>query len=553
MTWQPNQKWRWRPSGWELARRYISFFEPDLFVDVTGKAIKGLSLTPSDEFIVQANSAIAWEDFVSNDDSSFSAFTVGQDVMDIYRHLYRTRFQFVHRTPPPIAIFQECRNQGDMAFFEAVFGCFPSNSALDYLEKAYKDAFQPTTYLPSAKTFTELWKKCASPFWFGSEGLEQGYTGNDEPVIFIFDPRIGSDLIDYWNLRLFTRDVVPINVHWIKDCEGIITEALLESHRPMRNNPQGLMHRATIEFASSISEDRAKSLVESHVKNVPRDARSVKHYYSSIWDISKEDWYHRPTPIQVTADQKEAEIHIEAESDYAWIDSLTPKFADRFGGTARWANVIRIRPPIGSEDNRVLCAPADGSAKRRIPSFEAKFSKEGIVTLSSYQHERVLLKFPQGETRVCEWLGEKGLTAKLSDAGKLTKQVIDALGGLGGVQLIADVETVQELNRMAASRSVREDATRGVAVEETPPRTSAQNNWVKIVNRRKQKTWTSATIDGLTAARVMQIGLNVRCAHCQAQNWFSLTELGYELQCQRCLKDFSFPQAESTHKWAYRP
>jgi hypothetical protein len=552
-AWQPTKKWHWRPSGWELARRYIRFFEPDLFVDVTNSATAKLSLTAARKFSAEANSVIPLADFVDQDDRAFAAFAVGQDVFDLYRHLYRTKFQFMRRTPPPMAIFQERRNRGDMAFFEAVYGCFPSDSPLKRIQKAYLDVFQPTTYVPSAETFTQRWGNCAGPLWVGSQGLERGYTSLDEPVIFVFDPSLGTDLIDFWNLRLFTRTVLPINVQWIKQSEHLIVQTVIENHRPMRNNPQGLMHRTTIEFASSISEERAKDLVKDHVRDAPRGALTIKLFYSSIWDISKEDWYVKPSPIPITADDRDAEIQIEAESDYAWVDSLAPKFADRFGGNARWANVLRIRPPFDGGENRTLCSPPDDIPEPHASTNEARFSKEGVVTLAKYLRHRTLLIFPRGDDQICKWLETKGLRPRISNAGRMTKQVIDALGGLRGVRLIADVETVQELNRMAASRSIREDAMRGIAIDENPPKTSAHSTWVRIAKARTKSLWNTATIDELTSARVMQIGLSLKCSHCYADNWFSLIQLGYELQCQRCLKGFAFPQAEVGHKWFYRP
>lgn len=552
-AWQPTKRWQWRPSGWELAKRYIRFFEPDLFVDVTKNAAKKLSLVEAGSLGSAANSVILWDDFVEKDDSAFSAFTVGQDVFDLYRHLYKTEFQFVFRTKPLVGIFEEAKNQGGAAFFETVFGCFPHTPNLKFFRDTYLDVFQPTAFAPSVEAFTEIWKKYSGPLKIGVDGLELDRSGSGDPVIFVFDPNLGTDLIDFWNLRLFSPSVTPINVHWIKECEQIITRTIAENHRHIRHHPQGLKHRTTIEFASSISEEQARSLVTNHVKGIPKDSLSVKLFYSSIWDISKEDWYVKPTPISVTADERDVEIRTETGSDYAWIDSLTPKFVDRFGGQARWANVVRIRSPITEGENKAFCEPQEDIPKAKDLIHDSKFSKEGLVTLVEFPHFRTLLKFQNADSRICNWLGEKGITAVHSDAGRTAKHVIDALGGLRGVRLIADEETVQELNRMAASRVVYEDGERATVVDENPPRTSAHQSWLRIEKARKKSTWNSASIDDLTTAHVMQIGLSLACSFCSAKNWFGLNELDYEVQCQRCLKKFPFPQAEAGHKWFYRP
>jgi hypothetical protein len=50
----------------------------------------------------------------------------------------------------------------------------------------------------------------------------------------------------------------------------------------------------------------------------------------------------------------------------------------------------------------------------------------------------------------------------------------------------------------------------------------------------------------------MQIGLNLRCTHCQATGWFSLSDVNYEVRCARCLQVFAFPQAQGRHDLYFR-
>jgi hypothetical protein len=41
----------------------------------------------------------------------------------------------------------------------------------------------------------------------------------------------------------------------------------------------------------------------------------------------------------------------------------------------------------------------------------------------------------------------------------------------------------------------------------------------------------------------MRVGLSLTCPHCAKENWYSLTDVDYEVTCERCLNRFSFPQA----------
>lgn len=548
--WRPTGNWSWRPKGWELARRYIQFFEPDLFIDATKDAISKLNLPTSRSRFGHLGTAIPWHEFVRDDDSPWTAFSVGQDVLDLYRHLYRTQYQFVHREPPPIISLAD--NLADEPFFDAVFGRFPASSSLEYIRRAYHDAFQPTQHEPSVATFLKFWRNGAGPLWFTAGGLEEDHAGANEPVIFVFDPTKGTDLIDFWNLRLFVRDVVPVNVHWISECESLIKNEIQDNFRPMRKNPQGLMHRTVVEFASSINEEAAKALVEQHLQDLPSESFSFKTFYTSIWDQSKEDWYVKPTPISVAAAVRETELVIDGNSDYVAAECLTPTFADRFGGNARWVNLYRIRPTIGEHENRALCSPTEAPSDVFIRSFDTKASREGIVALDKFKRDRMLLLVQDGPTRIREWLKGKEVQAQTSDAGRLTTQVIDAIGGINGVGLLAHEETLHELNRMAAGHRVRSDKVRGTSEEETPPKSSKHATWVKIMKSRGEKRWVSASIERLTEHRVMQTGLVLRCTHCQAAGWFSLSDLSYELRCSRCLQMFGFPQAQGRHDWYFR-
>lgn len=549
-AWQPTGTWQWRPKGWELARRYIQFFDPDLFVDTTKDASARLNLPSAAIGRGYLGAAVPWADFVVNEDLQWSAFKVGQDVLDLYKHLYRTEFQFVHRTPPPIITLTGDANEEP--FFDAVFGRFPTSQPLEYIRQAYQDAFQPTAYEPSATTFLKFFGNGAGPLTFTSEGLQRDHSGWDDPIIFIFDPFRGTDLIDFWNLRLFARRVVPVNIHWISECEVLMRTEIQKNFRPMRNNPLGLMHHTVVEFASSINEADARALAAQHLSNLPPGSFLFKPFYTSIWDQSKEDWYVKPCPITVAATERDSSLEVDGGSDLVSAECLTPSFADRYGGDARWANVYRIRPTIGEHENRALCSPAEALHEGLFRSFDTKTSREGMVALHTYKSDKTLLLMQDGPRRICDWLKRKGASAQPSDAGRLAAQVIDAIGGINGVGLLAHEETLHELNRMAAGRLVRSDEVRGHSEDETPPKATLYGRWQQIMKSRANKLWISGSLERLTEHKVIQIGLNLRCTHCQATGWFSLSDLNYELRCARCIRSFPFPQAQPRHDWYFR-
>jgi hypothetical protein len=56
-------------------------------------------------------------------------------------------------------------------------------------------------------------------------------------------------------------------------------------------------------------------------------------------------------------------------------------------------------------------------------------------------------------------------------------------------------------------------------------------------------------------AGALKLGLAIPCENCHRQNWYSLVQLSDNLQCERCLQVFSFPQGTLNFKrtpWRYR-
>jgi hypothetical protein len=133
--------------------------------------------------------------------------------------------------------------------------------------------------------------------------------------------------------------------------------------------------------------------------------------------------------------------------------------------------------------------------------------------------------------------------------------MLEHLGGLWGVHLLADVETLQLLNKMAGG--LRRRASETETVEETFERRSAPlKDWSDLIARRKQRrSLPPLELKDFTDRNVIRLGLETECSHCQATNWHTLTTIDYDVRCERCLKAYRFPQAsvrEQNRNWHYR-
>lgn len=133
--------------------------------------------------------------------------------------------------------------------------------------------------------------------------------------------------------------------------------------------------------------------------------------------------------------------------------------------------------------------------------------------------------------------------------------MLENLGGMWGVHLLADVETLDLLNKMAGG--VRKRTNDKDAIEETfELRSAPLKNWMDLIERRKQKRHLpAANLEEFTDKNVIRVGLETDCPHCQARNWSSLSAVDYRVTCDRCLKPYDFPQArlrEQSKNFCYR-
>jgi hypothetical protein len=130
------------------------------------------------------------------------------------------------------------------------------------------------------------------------------------------------------------------------------------------------------------------------------------------------------------------------------------------------------------------------------------------------------------------------------------------VGSLHSCALFAERDIVKLLDEMAATKVVRSDALGAVEESNYPDRAVPTHRWEALfTQKRRQHRMRSITLEAFTKSSVLRAGLEVRCPHCAQRNWFDLTALDYTITCNRCLKQFSFPQAGPEFKklrWLYR-
>jgi hypothetical protein len=548
--------WRREPyrelSAKGLADAFIRFFEPDVFVEAEkGLAAKAGVTVPEHTL---HDRVVTLKDFVTKDKRWRADFVFGLNIFDAYRDLYERQYQFVMRNPPRFVQFDK-----PDAYCEAVFGSFPQRNELSYIRKAYTDAFKPDRKRCSPEDWLEtIQNSHLCPLKLCSYDIEAQQSASfEEPTVYVFDPSITVDLIDYWNLRQFRRDVLPVNVGSFAQFSDFIKRFIAKNYRPLPGNPHGVMIRTTVEFSRSISETTAKQLVTKYLGGVPSGSWLFKIWYDPIWRNNWRGGGIQPRRARLVARGSESQANLVRDENSITFQSLSPSFAERFGAGwnhARWANILRFQDYSPSSQLAVTYLP-----NIKNPAFPplqlgeaAIVSREGIVLLQQYKRDRTHISLLSHQDAIIGWLKWKGINANTSEAGRNANQILRSAGGLFGCWAFAHDGTVKLLDKMAKSMHQQSDGQ----FAQFPDRTATVSEWKQLISRRqKAERLPRLSLNTFIEKKALQLGMVLKCTICAKENWSSVRDIDYQLTCERCLGTFSFPQSDirfNAQDWQYR-
>jgi hypothetical protein len=445
-----------------------------------------------------------------------------------------------------------------LGYCEAVFGSFPRSSKLAYIKKTYVDVCEPETLSTTPENCLTLLKdNHLTPLRATNYELDFSFDNRDDPTIFVFDPNKTVDLIDFWNLRQFRSNVLPINVHWFHKFEGMVRKVVTTNFKPLPDNTHGVMITTTVEFARSICQTTKDDLTNTHLKNLPTGSLSRKEWYDPIW---RTDWRGagiQPRRAKLVADEVDLEETVAEVDATLTFPSLAPKFARKYSfanNHARWMNVVNLTEFILRDSKFATTFPPNIKG-REFPVLDfvspSLCTREGIVLFRQYKSHRASLRLMSQQSAVIGWLQSRGIEATASASGRNAEQVLRSAGGTGSCDLFADEATVKLLDKMAKTIQREVDGT----TAQYPDRTASIAEWKEVLGRRSKAVFSGVKLSDFTERNVMRVGVSLACPHCAKENWYSLSDIDYEIACERCLNRFPFPQAGMKFNegdWRYR-
>jgi hypothetical protein len=552
-------RWRmlhFRPNGLDIGHGYMRFFEPEVVVEAERGLAKKVGWIEGERFI-EAKRTILLDEFITADPDKRISFASGVDVSAVHSFLYDKEFKYQHKREEQVAIMRAAAKSD--AFFEVVVGTFPDDPHLAYVERNYREAFRPVELDRSADTYLSLIKDPAhTPLSFTRHGLEADYRRRSDLRFFVFDPTDAQDVIDFWNLRQFDRDVIPIHIEWFEQCVPMMREAIEQNYRPIPGNPFGTKFYTTLEFARSIPTERARPLLQTHLRDLPDGSVQIGGN-ERIWEDGDYRRVWRPERVRLTAETGGVDEELTGIDLHAVFSTPIPEFlrGGHWYRRAIWVNVIKPGDNLSTADQLATAYPSStldpGFPRLRLGEWSS-ISREGWVFPTQRQSTREYVRLQVGRDAFIQWFNKHGLMAAPSDAGRVAEQIIGTAGGLHSCAMFADEAVVKLLDEMAMTRVVRDKGALGVEESNYPDRAAALKRWEQLFKRKTGRMpWV--TLDRFTERPILRAGLEIRCPHCAQRNWFDVKTLDYTLTCARCLKEFAFPQDAASLKklpWLYR-
>lgn len=519
----------------DILNGYLDAFDPDFIVSLS----KGVSKT-----IIGHRKSFSPSEILSNVEKS-GVPGCGIGLFEILRFFINKELKFVREESLDINLFK-FSTRHDL-FLASVFGCLPegiNNIIMNNFARALK-AKQTTCSISSYADFMTTDKLFLRRFssLYITVNPSSGWDRGD--CIFLMDAASPLDIMDYWNLRAIGWNVLPIpkQAFGFDNAKKIAIEFIEENFFPLRGNSD-IYHHTNIVKSRTLKEDESDAFVKSlkiipHGKEKHQFKYSFQRWYPRIWD----EWAREKDGVEsreIEADSIQHEL-TDNQKDIK-LRTLTPKFIDKLGyGKARFANEVKISLYGGKEPIAEVIPEGDDKLVHAIGGMgfdEWRFSKRGPVYLSAHADWHIYLTIPSAEDIFLKWLEYKKWSAILSSPGCIAKQIIKQLGGIWGIETLANEELVKLLDEMSSDRTKnKEDFWSRIS------RIANCEEFIKDPEKISKR---------IMDANMFRLGLEVQCPVCRRHSWYSIGEADYGIHCAKCREKFSLP----THSpkeivWSY--
>ncbi len=532
-----------------MLKGLVEAFQPDYLVELRPGAAAGYGIAFPDKRI------LAIGDLNARDERG--RCKIGVDLRSICDDLYRTSFRFVQRHPPDV-IIPSCADRRYQLLFAATFGFLPESGPVADISNIYLKMLDGKRTVIKAVKFPELFeRKYLYPLRATHHELDTLRNSfSIDSKLFYMDERSSFDLIEFWNLRALGWDIRPLPASMAPDLIDYCNEFIKAVFRPFPP-PSNAYHHATILCARSQSVEALTEFIRKLTWPPPQHAH-LDHRVPRIW----EEWGRsadHAEPQTVQHSEKSVEASLIGEGLH--IRSQPHDFAehDRFCSlTAACANVLNSF----SGGTPIIPWKSEVAAKLTRDFGEKKtwISREGIVILAGEHSFSTYLRVPSPINILSSMAESLGYKLELSPAGRTCKQIIDALGGIRAIGIVArSLELLKFIDRLAHEAEEVElevEEGDGLKRKKVHKGFASLPQVIEILERSNVGGLgtSSGHLNALVRSNVFKLGMALRCPECLHTSWFSLEDLAPRMSCPHCLRKFIFPSASPPRRkdWAYK-
>ena len=507
--------------------------------------------------------------------------TYGISLYDVLEHFLNKEFKFHRRFPIPILV--PIIGRMFRTFLSALYGSFHAE-----LDEHFRSVWKKDLDFEEPERFgTDYLKHLASEILFPIRmtTLYLSWHNEGETIrrnrIFLLDAANYFDIIDYWNLRALGWSILPVPVQFMEDKEFMKAVASLIEEYYRNAVGQNRLDAATVILKSrSLSEEMFKTFRRSLPLSKPDDPNKKtvpKSHFPRLWD----EWARPRDQIGFCSIRhKSKEKEVTDLSQNIRYSPLEPDFqVEKLDHIkAQFANEVELRAYGGDQLYAGFLPEAHPHVLFSIgatPFDNWRISKRGAVNLCRPYETGEYLRFPLAEEVMQRWFDSHGWKIELSPPGRLAKQMLKQLGGIWGIEQIANkqvIELIKDMTSGSIKLPLRRQIFNLIKAKTSSAETLENDDIWKIVDwiqeklvkansgieksMSRQEFWRRIRkaadeqpipfppqylLESLISAGIFKLGYDIQCPLCQQHSWYSLTELDYNLTCKKCTGNYTVP------------
>lgn len=518
-----------------ILKGYIEAFNPDFLVPL-GEC-KKMDLKDFSQEIIDDKSL--------NIEIQNATPDYGIGIFEVLQGFFEKELKFKRKYPIDLIypLLPKKRN----LFFKSIFGIPPKDIA-EILEKNWKEALDWREVDITLENYSTNLASFNLRKLLGFQIEASNNSGwHRGQCVFLMDADSNQDIIDYWNLRAMGWSVFPIPIQSVQH-DSIKEQArkFVEKNSGVSKYNKNIHAYCTLMKSQGLSDEHVKdfanSLVTEEDKKSGGSRFSIQHWYPRIWDEWARD---RDGVGHCELKCEDRSYDFTDSSDEITVKTVDPDFAFQFGGynsSFRFANDIAISN-YNHEELYANVIPEGGKSLNRtlnvVSLNEWRFSKKSSTYFSKFKNWSIHLKLPKAEEVFKAWMQDQGLEINLSGPGKIAKQMIKHLGGVYGINTLANENMIALLKSMEFGKEK-----------------SKEQFWaeiLKVTSTNVFKGDASKALKGYMERKMFQLGVSLQCPTCTHSSWYDIKALNYVVVCPNCLEEFDIPtHSPDDIKWVYK-